>query len=83
MMSHIRFKRVLGYIRRFAEILGAVCLATAGETIKLRLTGYPGNFIMYSVAAQHTEMGMFIAAASARSLVFHSTLPPIISVVSQ
>jgi hypothetical protein len=56
---------------RFAEISGAVCLTTTGETVKLWIIGYLGDLVMHYIAAQHTEMPMVISAASAFCLVFH------------
>jgi len=71
---------MLFYWRRFTEIVGAVCLAAAGETVKFRVTGYPGNLIMHSIAAQHTEMSVMISTTSAFILIFHVYAPFVIAI---
>ena len=56
---------------RFTEVVGTVGLAAAGETIKLGIAGYTGNFSMHSVAAQHAEMAVVISTTPALSRGFH------------
>ena len=56
---------------RFAEVVSTVGLTAAGETIKLGIVAYIGNFCMHSVTAQHAEMTVVISTTPAFSRGFH------------
>jgi hypothetical protein len=65
----------LFYLRRFAEVLGAICFSATGETVKLRIAADLGNFIVQAIAAQHAEMPVMIRSAITFRLIFHDTPP--------
>jgi hypothetical protein len=58
---------------RFAEIIGAIRLSPAGETVEFRIGGDPGNLVMHPIAAQHTEMPVMISSAGTFFLIRHSS----------
>jgi hypothetical protein len=60
--------------RRFAEVFGTVGLAPAGKAVKFWHRGDSADFIVLAIAAQHTEMGVILAAATAYRLIFHRHL---------
>jgi hypothetical protein len=55
----------------FAEILGAIRLSPAGETVEFRIGGDPGNLVMHPIAAQHAEMPVMISSTGAFFLIRH------------
>lgn len=62
---------LLFYFSRFAEVLGAVGLTSAGETVIFGVAGNPGDLVEHPVAAQHAEMAVMISPAPAFCLTFH------------
>jgi hypothetical protein len=56
---------------RFAEILGAIRLAPAGETVESWVGGDPGNLVVHPVAAQHAQVPVMICSAGAFLLISH------------
>jgi hypothetical protein len=59
------------YLSRFAEILGAIRLSSAGEAVEFWIGGYSGNLVMHSITAQHAEMPVMISTAGTFRLVGH------------
>ncbi len=68
-------RALLLYRSRFAQVIGAVGFAAAGEAVEFRITAYLGYFIVQPVASQHTEMAMVIGAAAAFGKCRHSDSP--------
>jgi hypothetical protein len=62
---------LLFYLCRVAQVFSTIGFAAAGETVKLRITGYLGDLVMQSVTPQHTEMAMVPRFAITFLLVIH------------